>query len=161
MSVIWGIPYLLIKVALRDLTPGTLVFARTAIAAILLVPIAARRGLLRPLLAKWQLLLVYTVVEIAGPWYLLSRAEQRLSSSLAGLLVASVPLIGAFTGAGILRKTPPDGYVVNFRASYAEETAEMVRGLTTLPNGPGKTVRVGVFARGPKAEEAQAAEWSA
>jgi drug/metabolite transporter (DMT)-like permease len=95
MSVIWGIPYLLIKVALRDLTPGTLVFARTAIAAVLLVPIAARRGLLRPLLAKWQLLLVYTIVEIAGPWYLLSRAEQRLSSSLAGLLVASVPLIGA------------------------------------------------------------------
>jgi len=95
MSVIWGIPYLLIKVALRDLTPGTLVFARTAIAAVLLVPIAARRGMLRPLLAKWQLMLVYTVVEIAGPWFLLSRAEQRLSSSLAGLLVASVPLIGA------------------------------------------------------------------
>src|SRR5665811_9975 len=90
MAVIWGIPYLLIKVALRDLTPGSLVFARTAIAAVLLVPIAARRGLLRPLLAKWQLLLVYTIVEIAGPWYLLSRAEQRLSSSLAGLRVASV-----------------------------------------------------------------------
>jgi len=34
---------------------------------------------------------------------------------------------------------------------------QMVRGLTSLPNGTGKTVRVGVFARGPKAEEAQAA----
>jgi drug/metabolite transporter (DMT)-like permease len=95
MAVIWGIPYLLIKVALRDLTPGTLVFARTAIAAILLVPLAAKRGLLRPLIPKWQILLVYTVIEIAGPWFLLSRAEQRLSSSLAGLLIASVPLIGA------------------------------------------------------------------
>jgi drug/metabolite transporter (DMT)-like permease len=95
MAVIWGIPYLLIKVALRDLTPGTLVFARTAIAAVLLVPFAAKRGLLRPLLAKWPVLLLYTVVEIAGPWFLLSRAEQRLSSSLAGLLIASVPLIGA------------------------------------------------------------------
>jgi drug/metabolite transporter (DMT)-like permease len=95
MAVIWGIPYLLIKVALRDLTPGTLVFARTAIAAVLLVPFAAKRGLLRPLLAKWRVLLLYTVVEIAGPWFLLSRAEQRLSSSLAGLLIASVPLIGA------------------------------------------------------------------
>src|SRR5450432_2736454 len=94
MSVIWGIPYLLIKVALRDLTPGTLVFARTAIAAILLVPLAAKRGLLRPLLAKWRWLL-HTVIEIAGPWFLLSSAEQRLSSSLAGLLVAAVPLIGA------------------------------------------------------------------
>jgi drug/metabolite transporter (DMT)-like permease len=95
MSVIWGIPYLLIKVSLRDLTPGTLVFARTAIAAVLLVPLAAKRGLLRPLLAKWRILLFYTVIEIAGPWFLLSSAEQRLSSSLAGLLVASVPLIGA------------------------------------------------------------------
>ena len=56
MSVIWGIPYLLIKVSLRDLTPGTLVFARTAIAAVLLVPLAARRGMLRPLLAKWRIM---------------------------------------------------------------------------------------------------------
>jgi drug/metabolite transporter (DMT)-like permease len=95
MSVIWGIPYLLIKVALRDLTPGTLVFARTGIAAVLLVPLAAKRGLLRPLLAKWPVLLLYTVIEIAGPWLMLSRAEQRLSSSLAGLLIAAVPLIGA------------------------------------------------------------------
>jgi drug/metabolite transporter (DMT)-like permease len=95
MAVIWGIPYLLIKVSLRDLTPGTLVFARTGIAAILLVPLAAKRGMLRPLLAKWRVLLLYTVIEIAGPWFLLSSAEQRLSSSLAGLLVASVPLIGA------------------------------------------------------------------
>src|SRR5450755_47566 len=95
MAVIWGIPYLLIKVALRDLTPGTLVFARTSIAAVLLVPLAAKRGLLRPLVAKWRWILLYTVIEIAGPWFLLSSAEQRLSSSLAGLLVASVPLIGA------------------------------------------------------------------
>jgi drug/metabolite transporter (DMT)-like permease len=79
MSVIWGIPYLLIKVSLRDLTPGTLVFARTGIAALLLVPLAAKRGLLRPLLAKWRVLLVYTVIEIAGPWFLLSSAEQRHS----------------------------------------------------------------------------------
>jgi len=40
-----------------------------------------------------------------------------------------VPLFGAFTGAGVLRKTPPDHYVFNVRASYADETAEMVRGL--------------------------------
>jgi drug/metabolite transporter (DMT)-like permease len=95
LSVIWGIPYLLIKVALDDLTPGTLVFGRTALAALFLVPIAAKRGLLRPVLAKWPSLLAYTVVELAAPWFLLSRAEQSLSSSLAGLLIATVPLIGA------------------------------------------------------------------
>jgi drug/metabolite transporter (DMT)-like permease len=95
MSVIWGIPYLLIRIAVRDLTPPDLVFARTGIAALLLLPVAAKRGLLRPLLPKWRVIVVYTVVEIAGPWLLLSRAEERLSSSLAGLLVASVPLVGA------------------------------------------------------------------
>jgi drug/metabolite transporter (DMT)-like permease len=80
MSLIWGIPYLLIKVTDEELTPATVVFLRTGIAALLLVPIAARRGLLRPLLAKWQWVVIYTVVEIAGPWLLLTHAETRLSS---------------------------------------------------------------------------------
>ncbi|HEY2379649.1 MAG TPA: ABC transporter substrate-binding protein [Terriglobia bacterium] len=40
-----------------------------------------------------------------------------------------VLLFGAFSGAAVLRKTPPDRYVINLRASYAEETAVMVRGL--------------------------------
>ncbi len=95
MGVIWGIPYLLIKVAVRNLAPPDLVFARTGIGAALLVPLAAARGELRPLLAKWKPLVAYTIVEIAGPWLLLSSAERRLSSSLSGLLVAAVPLVGA------------------------------------------------------------------
>jgi drug/metabolite transporter (DMT)-like permease len=97
MSVIWGIPYLLIKVADEQLSPATVVFGRTGLAALLLVPVAARRGLLRPLLAKWQWVLTYTVIEIAGPWLLLTHAETKLSSSLSGLLVAAVPLISAVT----------------------------------------------------------------
>jgi drug/metabolite transporter (DMT)-like permease len=94
MCVIWGIPYLLIKVAVRDLTPATLVFARTATGALVLVPLAAARGQLRPLLAVWRTVVLYTVVEIAIPWVLLAGAERRLSSSLTGLLVAAVPLVG-------------------------------------------------------------------
>jgi drug/metabolite transporter (DMT)-like permease len=94
MCVIWGIPYLLIKVAVRDLTPATLVFARTATGALVLVPLAAARGQLRPLLAVWRTVVVYTVVEIGIPWVLLASAERRLSSSLTGLLVAAVPLAG-------------------------------------------------------------------
>jgi drug/metabolite transporter (DMT)-like permease len=101
MSLIWGIPYLLIKVADEELTPATVVFLRTGVAAVLHVPIAARRRLLRPLLAKWQWMLTYTIVEIAGPWLLLTHAETRLSSSLSGLLIAAVPLIGAVTVAGL------------------------------------------------------------
>jgi drug/metabolite transporter (DMT)-like permease len=95
LGVIWGIPYLLIKIAVADLSPATLVFGRTVIAAAILVPIAAFRGHLRPLLPYWRPLLVYTVVEICIPWLLLGYAEQTLSSSLTGLLVAAVPLVGA------------------------------------------------------------------
>ena len=80
MCVIWGIPYLFIKIAVRDLSPATLVWARTAIAVVLLLPLAAWRNELRPLPARWRLLVVFTVVEIAVPWLLLASAEQHLSS---------------------------------------------------------------------------------
>src|SRR5437868_10754382 len=95
MAVIWGIPYLLIKIAVGELTPVTLVFLRTALGAALLLPIAAARGGLRPLLPYWRWVLAYTVVEVSLPWFLLSDAERGLSSSLTGLLIAAVPLIGA------------------------------------------------------------------
>jgi drug/metabolite transporter (DMT)-like permease len=95
MCVIWGVPYLMIRVAVRELTPATLVFGRTALAALLLVPVAAWRRELQPLLKVWWPLLLYTVIEIAIPWLLLARAETKLTSSLTGLLIAAVPLVGA------------------------------------------------------------------
>jgi len=102
MCVIWGIPYLLIRVAVRELTPVTLVFARTAIAALLLLPVAALRGELRLARRHWVPLLAFTAIEITLPWLLLAHAETRLTSSLTGLLIAAVPLVGAvvttFTG---------------------------------------------------------------
>ena len=95
MCVIWGVPYLMIRVAVRELTPATLVFARTALAAALLLPIAAGRKELRGLLPHWRPLLLFAAVEIGAPWLLLASAEKHLSSSLTGLLIAAVPLIGA------------------------------------------------------------------
>jgi drug/metabolite transporter (DMT)-like permease len=95
MAVIWGIPYLLIKIAVGELTPASLVLLRTALGAALLLPIAATRGWLTPLLPYWRWVIAYTVVEVSLPWFLLSDAERRLSSSLTGLLIAAVPLIGA------------------------------------------------------------------
>ncbi|MDE3101094.1 MAG: DMT family transporter [Chloroflexota bacterium] len=95
MALIWGIPYLLIKVAVTELPPAAVVFGRTALGALLLLPIAATRHELRPLLARWRAVLLYTCAEIVGPWILLSYAETRLSSSLSGLLIAGVPLVGA------------------------------------------------------------------
>jgi drug/metabolite transporter (DMT)-like permease len=98
MGLIWGVPYLLIKVAVGGLTPASLVFVRTALAALLLVPLAAARGQLRPVLRRWPALLAFAFVELAAPWLLLASAERRLSSSLTGLLTAAVPLVGALLG---------------------------------------------------------------
>jgi drug/metabolite transporter (DMT)-like permease len=95
MCVIWGIPYLLIRIAVRDLSPATLVLARTGIAALLLLPIAAARQELRPVVRDWPAVLAFAGVEIALPWVLLGAAEQQISSSLTALLIAAVPLIGA------------------------------------------------------------------
>jgi drug/metabolite transporter (DMT)-like permease len=98
MCVIWGIPYLLIRVAVRDFSPGTMVFARTTPALLLLVPWALHRRAFTGLLRYWRPLLLYTVIEVALPWVLLGEAETRLASSLTGLLVAATPLMGAGVG---------------------------------------------------------------
>jgi drug/metabolite transporter (DMT)-like permease len=95
MCVIWGVPYLMIRVAVRELAPVTLVFLRTGLGALLLAPFAAWRGELRPLLRHAGPFVAYTLVEVAVPWVLLARAETKLSSSLSGLLIAAVPLVGA------------------------------------------------------------------
>jgi drug/metabolite transporter (DMT)-like permease len=98
MGVIWGIPYLFIRIAVMHLTPVSMVFLRTVVAVVLLLPIAAGRGYLRPVLRRWRPMLAFTVVEIAIPWLFLGHAEQRLTSSLTGLLLAAVPLVGAVLG---------------------------------------------------------------
>jgi drug/metabolite transporter (DMT)-like permease len=98
VGAVWGIPYLLIKVAVRDVSPPELVFGRTFIGACILVPVAAYRGELSRLRPYWRPLLLYTVVELAVPWLMLSDAERHLPSSLSGLLVAAVPFAGAVIG---------------------------------------------------------------
>jgi len=100
MSVIWGIPYLLIRVAVAEISPATLVFARTGIATLILVPIALLRGDLRPVLERWRWMVAFAVVEVGVPWVLLGSAEQHVTSSLAGLLVAGVPLVGTVIAVG-------------------------------------------------------------
>jgi drug/metabolite transporter (DMT)-like permease len=95
MSVIWGIPYLLIKVAVGEVSPVVVVFARCVVGAAILLPWTVARGQLRPALKHWRALLLFTVLEMAGPWLLLSYAETKLSSSLTGLLVATVPFVAA------------------------------------------------------------------
>jgi drug/metabolite transporter (DMT)-like permease len=94
MCVIWGIPYFLIRVAVGEISPVMLVFARTGIGALVLMPIVLARGGLRGIGRKWVPILAFAAIEIGVPWFCLSSAEQHISSSLAGLLVSSVPLVG-------------------------------------------------------------------
>jgi drug/metabolite transporter (DMT)-like permease len=98
MCLLWGMPYLLIKIAVEELRPAQLVLLRTGIAAVILLPWAAWRGQLAPVLPHWRPLLAFAALELTVPWFLLASAEQRLTSSLTGLLIAAVPLVAAFAG---------------------------------------------------------------
>jgi drug/metabolite transporter (DMT)-like permease len=94
MSILWGTPYFLIKVAVDEVSPWVLVFVRTALGAAVLVPLVARGSQWRALRGlKWPVL-GYAVAEVVGPWLLLSYAEQSLSSGTTGLLIATVPIMG-------------------------------------------------------------------
>ena len=92
VGFIWGIPYLLIKVAVEDLSPPVIVFARVAIGAAILIPIAMKRGSLMPAIKAWKYVIPYAIGEMIGPWFLITAAEQNMTSGLTGLLVATVPI---------------------------------------------------------------------
>jgi drug/metabolite transporter (DMT)-like permease len=119
MSVIWGTPYLLIKVAVDEVAPPVVVAFRTGVAAMVLVPLAGARGALMPALRRWRPLALFTLLEMAGPWILLVDAERVLASSLTGLLVATVPLVGTLVSfilgdRSALRPVRLAGLVVGF-----------------------------------------------
>ncbi|KKD08356.1 membrane protein [Streptomyces sp. WM6386] len=94
MGVVWGIPYLMIKVAVEaPLSPSFVVFTRCALGAALLLPFAVK-GLGGTVRRAWKPMLAFACIEIIGPWFTLTDAERHLSSSTAGLLIAGVPIVG-------------------------------------------------------------------
>ena len=109
LGIAWGIPYLFIKVAVGELEPAMVVLARSALAAVLLAPLALYRREVAVVLRRWKPMLAYTVVEIVLPWYFLSSAEQHLPSSTAGLLLAAVPLAGVGVAFAMGRPTQLSG----------------------------------------------------
>jgi len=98
MGLIWGTPYLLIKVSVEWLSPFVVVFGRVALAAAILLPIAAATGNLRGLHRYWKGILAFAVVELSIPFIALTWAEERLSSSVTALVIAGVPLVAAILG---------------------------------------------------------------
>lgn len=94
MSVIWGIPYLFIKIAVVELSPVSIAGFRTLLGAAVLLPLAARAGAIRPALRAWPYVVAFGLMEMAIPWVLLGHAEQRVPSGFAGLMLAAVPIVG-------------------------------------------------------------------
>jgi drug/metabolite transporter (DMT)-like permease len=96
VSTLWGIPYLLIKIAVNGgVTPGLLAWGRITLAALVLLALARRSGSLRALRGRWRWLALYAVVEISIPFPLIAAGEQHISSSLAAIIIATVPLLVA------------------------------------------------------------------
>lgn len=95
LGIIWGLPYLLIKVGVESLSTPMVVFSRLAIAAVILLPIAIARQQIPQLRGHWRWVIAFAIVEMTFTWWALTWAEERISSSLAGLFIATVPLTTA------------------------------------------------------------------
>jgi drug/metabolite transporter (DMT)-like permease len=120
LGAVWGVPYLFIKVAVEaGVSPAAVVLARSAIGALVLLPLALRGAGFAVLRGRWRAVLAFAALEILGPWVLFSHAEATLASSTTGLLVATVPLLSVVVGrvAGDRARVPAlrwAGLVVGF-----------------------------------------------
>jgi drug/metabolite transporter (DMT)-like permease len=93
LCVIWGLPYFLIKVALTEVPPIGVAWGRIALGAAFLLPIAWKRGSLRQIGAHKGAVCAFAFCELIGPFVLIALGESWVSSSLAGILIATVPLM--------------------------------------------------------------------
>ncbi len=94
----WGIPYLLIRIAVSQFDVASVVLARVVIGGTLLLPFAIHQKAFLPALKQWRWVLAFALLELVGPWFLITFGEKTLSSSLSGLLVATVPLWAVILG---------------------------------------------------------------
>jgi drug/metabolite transporter (DMT)-like permease len=108
-SVLWGIPYFLIKVAVEDHNPAFVAWSRIALGALVLLPVAWKVGAFRGLRGRWKVVLLFAVVEISIPFTLIPVGERFISSSLAAILIAAVPLTIAMMAARLDPSERPTG----------------------------------------------------
>lgn len=96
VGVAWGIPYYFIAVANESFSTPSIVWLRVTIGALILLPIVIYRGDFRETLKNWRGVLLFASLEMVGPWYLITEAERTTASSLAGLMMTTIPFIAAF-----------------------------------------------------------------
>ena len=82
VGFLWGTPYLFIKVAVEEISPATIIFFRVLIGTMVLLPLALSQKKMSIPRKYWHIVLIYTVAELIGPWYLITYAEQKLTSGL-------------------------------------------------------------------------------
>jgi drug/metabolite transporter (DMT)-like permease len=92
---VWGIPYLLIRVAVEEVDATVVVFVRVLIGALIFIPITWHSGALKAAMRYWKWILFYTIGEMVGPFWLITTAEKHVTSGLAGLLIATTPIWSA------------------------------------------------------------------
>jgi drug/metabolite transporter (DMT)-like permease len=92
LCVIWGIPYFFIKIAVVEVSPLLIAWGRITLGALVLLPIAWKMGALRNLNQHRGWLVLFAIVELVLPFYLIALGEKSVSSSLAGILLSAVPL---------------------------------------------------------------------
>ena len=92
VSALWGIPYLFVGIAVKEISVPVIVFTRVFIGALILIPLALRAGALRVPRSSYKYIAIYAIFEMFIPWTLISDGQKKVSSGLAGLLIATVPI---------------------------------------------------------------------
>lgn len=92
VSALWGVPYLFVSIAVKELSVPVIVFTRVFIGALILIPLAIRAGALKVPRASAKYIVLYALFEMFIPWTLISDGQRSVSSGLAGLLIATVPI---------------------------------------------------------------------
>jgi drug/metabolite transporter (DMT)-like permease len=95
VGFLWGIPYLLMKVAVEEIPPSAIVAGRTLIGAAILIPVALYRKTFKGAVLGFKFVAFYALLEMIGPWILISTAQKKIDSGLAGLLISTVPIFAA------------------------------------------------------------------
>jgi drug/metabolite transporter (DMT)-like permease len=93
LALIWGNSFLFIKLGLESLTPAGVVLSRLALGAVTMLAISAVTRSPLPPRRLWGRLFVAAILMASGGWVLFAFSEQYISSSLAGILNGSTPLM--------------------------------------------------------------------
>ena len=137
VGFLWGLPYLFIKVAVEEISPSAIIFFRVLIGVMVLLPLALMQKKIRISRKYWHIVVIYAVAELVAPWYLITNAEQKISSGLAGLLVATVPIWAAIFASmtgdhTVWHKTRLFGLIIGFVGVVAVVGIESISGRQDL-----------------------------